>query len=126
MWIAWQEPCYASIDLHAVVDFYSTLVNPSIRCKCRKELTTPKTTCDCFQVVSLPFAMSVDACVKLYLLSSSVLMCAISTLPLCASSDVTLSFLACKPPFHVHSISHPSLSIVGLQFCLQLAMATRR
>ena len=46
-----------------------------------------------FQVVSLPFTVSVGACVTLYVVSSSVLMCAISTLPLCASADVTSSFL---------------------------------
>ena len=46
-----------------------------------------------FQVVSLPFTVSVCACVTLYVVSSSILMCAISTLPLCASLDVTPSFV---------------------------------
>ena len=67
-----------------------------------------------FQVASLPFAVSVGACVTLYVVSSSVLMCAISTLPWCASSNVISAFLP------------PSLRMAGLQFCLQLAMATRR
>ena len=52
------------------------------------------------QVVSLPFAVSVGACVTLYVASSSVLMCAISTEPLRASLDVTSSFLPYKHPLH--------------------------
>ena len=45
--------------------------------------------------------MSVGACVALYVVTSSVLMCAISTLPLRASLDVTSSFPPYKDPLHI-------------------------
>ena len=51
--------------------------------------------------------MSVGACVTLYVVFTSVLMCAISTLPLSASLDVTSSFLPYKHPLHVQSTFAP-------------------
>ena len=62
-----------------------------------------------FQVVSLPFAVSVGAYVTLYVVFSKVLMCAISTLPFCASLDVNSSFLPYKHPLYVHSFHFASL-----------------
>ena len=61
-----------------------------------------------FQVVSLPFAVSVGAYVTLYVVFSTVLMCAISTPPLCASYNVNSSFLPYKHSLHVHSFHFTS------------------
>ena len=52
--------------------------------------------------------MSVGAYVTLYVVFSTVLMCAISTPPLCASSDVNSSFLPYKHSLHVHSFHFTS------------------